>query len=236
MRTHGFAVEQYDGQLGSGLFIPQNAAMNPARRALATAAQLAANAELYEHTSSITEWPRCVTTATGTINARNIVVAVDGRLDAIFPKEVFPTLAVRTARLQMLATAPVAPLLPCPLYMNYGFDYAQQDHAGRLFIGGGRQHFTDNEWTYETSPTAEVQGYLEALASRLTDEPIEVTHRWAASVGFTTDGRPLCVEVDDRVVAVGGYSGTGNLVGPVAARAAVAWLVNKTPRPGYLTY
>ena len=61
-------------------------------------------------------------------------------------------------------------------------------------------------------------------------QPIEVTHRWAASVGFTDDGRPLCVEVDDGVMAVGGYSGTGNLVGPVAARAAVAWLVNKTPR------
>ncbi len=52
--------------------------------------------------------------------------------------------------------------------------------------------------------------------------PVEVTHRWAASVGFTADGRPLCTQVDDGVVAVGGYNGTGNLVGPVAARAAVA--------------
>ena len=30
-------------------------------------------------------------------------------------------------------------------------------------------------------------------------------------------------EVAPGVVACGGYSGTGNLVGPIAARAAVAW-------------
>jgi hypothetical protein len=34
------------------------------------------------------------------------------------------------------------------------------------------------------------------------------------------------------VVAIGGYSGTGNLVGPVAARAAVALALDGTP-PGY---
>lgn len=37
------------------------------------------------------------------------------------------------------------------------------------------------------------------------------------------------------MIAVGGYSGTGNLVGPVAARAAVALAVDGTPPPRYLT-
>ena len=233
MQTHGFAVEPYDGELGKGLFLPQDAAMNPARRTLATA-QLVADAQLYEHTPALQVTAHKVTTPAGTIIARHIVVAVDGRLDAIFPNEVFPNLTIRTARLQMLATTPVALRLPCPVYMNHGFDYAQQDRDGRLFVGGGRQLFTDDEWTHETSPTADVQHYLETLARRLSDQPIEVAHRWAASVGFTDDKRPLCVEVADGVMAVGGYSGTGNLVGPIAARAAVAWLTNKTPRPTYL--
>jgi hypothetical protein len=35
-------------------------------------------------------------------------------------------------------------------------------------------------------------------------------------------------------VAVGGYNGTGNLVGPVAARAAVARLLDGATPPGYL--
>jgi glycine/D-amino acid oxidase-like deaminating enzyme len=64
--------------------------------------------------------------------------------------------------------------------------------------------------------------------------PVAVTARWAASVGFTDDGRPLCTLADEGVVAVGGYNGTGNLVGPVAARAAVALAVDGTPPPAWL--
>jgi hypothetical protein len=39
--------------------------------------------------------------------------------------------------------------------------------------------------------------------------------------------------MDDGVVACGGYSGIGNLVGPVAVRAAVAWLVDGIRPPRY---
>jgi glycine/D-amino acid oxidase-like deaminating enzyme len=43
------------------------------------------------------------------------------------------------------------------------------------------------------------------------------------------------VRVADGVVAVGGYSGTGNLVGPVAARAAVALAMDGTLPPPYFS-
>jgi hypothetical protein len=46
------------------------------------------------------------------------------------------------------------------------------------------------------------------------------------------DGRALCAAVDDGVMAIGGYNGTGNLVGPVAARAAIAHLLDGSPVPG----
>ncbi len=39
-------------------------------------------------------------------------------------------------------------------------------------------------------------------------------------------------QVADGVVACGGYSGTGNLVGPVAARAAVHLLLDGVAPPG----
>ena len=63
--------------------------------------------------------------------------------------------------------------------------------------------------------------------------PVRVTHRWGASVGFTDDARPVCALVADGVVAIGGYNGTGNLVGPVAARAAVALACDGTPPPAW---
>ena len=132
----------------------------------------------------------------------------------------------------MLATAPVRRArLPCPVYGRWGYDYAQQLPDGRLFVGGGRDRFVDDEWTTRREPTAPVQAYIETR--RRADgrrRRCAVTHRWAASVGFTDDGRPLCTQVADGVVAVGGYNGTGNLVGPVAARAAVALALDGTRR------
>ena len=49
----------------------------------------------------------------------------------------------------------------------------------------------------------------------------------------STRGRPLCTEVLPHVVACGGYNGVGNLVGPVAARAAVALALDATAPPEY---
>jgi glycine/D-amino acid oxidase-like deaminating enzyme len=165
-----------------------------------------------------------------------VIVAVDGRLESLLPQ-----LAgrVRTARLQMLATEPVAPgRLPCPVYGRWGYDYAQQDAAGRLFVGGGRDRFEADEWTADTQPTAEVQSHIEHVATRMAGAPVHVTHCWAASVGFTPDGRPLCTHADGAdggVIAIGGYNGTGNLVGPVAARAAVALALDGTAPPPYFS-
>jgi glycine/D-amino acid oxidase-like deaminating enzyme len=126
-------------------------------------------------------------------------------------------------------------VLPCPVYTRWGYDYAQQDPSGRIFIGGGRDRFVDDEWTTDTHPTQPVQEWIESVATRLTGGPVPVTHRWAASVGFTADGRALCLPVDHGVVACGGYSGTGNLVGPVAARAAVALALDGIEPPAYFT-
>jgi gamma-glutamylputrescine oxidase len=234
LRKHGIAVERYDGELGTGLFLPDDASMNPARRAIGLATRLRGRAALHEHTRVTAVERGKVVTDRGTISAAAVVVAVDGRLDLLVP-----SLAgkVRTARLQMVATEPVrAGRLPCPVYGRWGYDYAQQDAAGRVFCGGGRDLFVADEWTHDAEPSAQVQGYIADLATRMAGEEVAVTHRWAASVGFTTwdghgDGRALCAAVDDGVMAIGGYNGTGNLVGPVAARAAVAHLLETTPVP-----
>ena len=231
LRAHGIAVEDYDGELGRGIFLPDDAAVNPAVRALSIAARLEHRAALHEHTRVSRIVAGEVSTALGMVRAPVIIVAIDGRLEQLVPR-----LAgrVRTARLQMLATAPLAPRLTCPVYGRWGYDYAQQGVDGRLYVGGGRDRFVEAEWTDSTRPTAPVQDWITHVADRMAGAPVTVEGRWAASVGFTPDGRALCVQVDDGVVAIGGYSGTGNLVGPVAARAAVALAVNGVEPPSYL--
>jgi gamma-glutamylputrescine oxidase len=231
MRAAGLAVERYAGPLGEGLFFPDDAQANPALRVVRTAERLAGRARLYEGTKVRAIRARSVVTDAGQVSAGLVVVAVDGRLELLLPQ-----LAdlVRTARLQMLSTTPVLTgRLPCPVYARWGYDYAQQDAAGRLYVGAGRDRFVDAEWTTDSQPTEPVQRYAEEVATRFAGQPVHVEARWAASVGFTEDGRALCLPVDDGMVACGGYSGTGNLVGPVAARAAVACLITGTPPPAY---
>ncbi|MDV6261852.1 NAD(P)/FAD-dependent oxidoreductase [Rhodococcoides yunnanense] len=233
LRENNIAVEEYSGELGHGIFLPDDAVMNPARRAVGMAAALAGRARLHEYTPAVGIEPGAVTTPTGVIRCDLILVAVDGRLECVLPQL---DGRVRTARLQMLATDPVAPgRLPCPVYGRWGYDYAQQDASGRMYVGGGRDLFAEEEWTFSGEPTARVQNYLGSLAELFAGEPVSVNARWAASVGFTADGRPLCCYVDDGVIAFGGYNGTGNLVGPVAARAAVALGLDAIEVPKYLS-
>jgi gamma-glutamylputrescine oxidase len=232
LREHGFQVEPYAGELGAGLYLPDDAVMNPAARALRSALSLGGRAQLYEQTRVSAVHPGRVVTERGTVHAGLVLVAVDGRLEALVPE-----LAglVRTARLQMLATAPMPPRLDCAIYGRWGYDYAQQVD-GRLFVGGGRDRFADDEWTWQAEPTPPVQGWIELVAARIAGEPVPVTHRWAASVGFTADGRPLIARIGPGLVACGGYSGTGNLVGPLTARAAVELALDETPPPGWARY
>ena len=220
MREHGIDVRRYEGELGAGLFLPDDAAMNPARRALALAARYSHQARLFEDSPVTAIGDGRIQTPGGAVSAGLVVVAVDGRLEVLLPE-----LAgrVRTARLQMLATEPVRPgRLPCPVYGRWGYDYAQQDQAGRLYVGGGRDQFVEQEWTPQDVPTEGVQAWIERVAARFAGGPVRVSHRWAASVGYTEDGRPVVAEARPGVIACGGYNGTGNLVGPIAARAAVA--------------
>ena len=220
MTEHGIAAQWYSGELGEGLYLPDDAAMNPARRALALAERYRAKAELFENSPVTAIESQLVRTAAGSVSAALVVVAVDGKLE-----QVLPELAgrVRTTRLQMAATEPVAAgRLPCPVYGRWGYDYAQQDAAGRLYVGGGRDADLAAEWTCSTEPTGTVQGWIDRIAVRFAGQPVTVSHRWAASAAYTEDGRPVVAEVRPGVVACGAYNGTGNLVGPMAARAAVA--------------
>lgn len=233
LSEHGIDVDAYDGELGRGIFLPDDAVTNPARSAIGLASMLTTDARLFEYSPAIAIRSGSVSTASGSVTAPIVVVAVDGRLDHVLPQL---SGRVATARLQMLATRPAPPRrLPCPVYGRWGYDYAQQSTDGRLYVGGGRDKFFDDEWTASTDPTDQVQHHIEAVAAAMAGRPVEVIGRWAASVGFTEDGRALCTEVDDCVIAIGGYNGTGNLVGRVAARAAVGRLLDGTTIPDYLS-
>ena len=71
----------------------------------------------------------------------------------------------------------------------------------------------------ETGTTSPVQDALERRFREVLGIEPSVTHRWAATAGYTADGLPILEEVRPGVWATGGYCGTGNLFGAACGRA-----------------
>jgi glycine/D-amino acid oxidase-like deaminating enzyme len=220
LRYCGFAAEPYAGPEGEGLLLPADGVMQPLRRVRAIARKLRQrDALLYEGSPVRKIVPGSVVTDKGTIFCDTVIVAVDGRLEQIFP-ELSPR--VRTARLQMLATAPAPEAgFTRPVYWRHGFEYWQQLPDQSIALGGFRDHGGGAEWTHSNEPTELIQGLLDEFLRGHLKVRAPVTHRWAASVAYTTDGLPVLEQMGDKVWAVGAYCGTGNIVGALSARAAV---------------
>lgn len=214
----GFPVERYAGPEGEGLLLPADGVTQPLARVRAMADKLRRReARLYERSPVRRLVEGAVVTEGGTVKCDTVIVAVDGKLEQVVPELQG---RVRTARLQMLATA-AAPEVSFsrPVYRRHGYDYWQQLPDGSIALGGFRDLAMEEEWTTSTATSAAVQEALERCLRDDLKVQAPVTHRWAASAGYTRDGLPILEEVRPKLWAVGGYNGTGNVVGPLSARA-----------------
>lgn len=224
MRQDGLPVEWYEGIEGRGLRIPTDGVFQPLRRCRALAQMVVANgARLFEHTTAIDIAGNVVQCAEGTIRCGAVIVAVDGRLERLLPELQG---RVRTARLQMLATAPTDEIRsPFAVYTRDGYEYWQQLADGGIALGGMRDRGGEGEWTDVAEPAEPVQSMLESWLREKLGVSAPITHRWAGAVGYTADGLPVFDEVRPGVWAIGGYSGTGNVVGAICGRAAARMVV-----------
>jgi glycine/D-amino acid oxidase-like deaminating enzyme len=225
MRADRLPAERYDGPEGRGILVPTDGAYNPLQRCRALAGQaISGGARLFENTAAITIRGDQVGTGGGRVRCSSVIVAVDGGLERVLP-ELTPR--VRTARLQMLATAPVLDLdVPRPVYRRWGFEYWQQLPDRRIALGGLRDRAGDGEWTDVAVSTDAVQCGLERVLREQLGVTEPVTHRWAGTVGYSPNGLPVIDEVRPRIWAAGGYSGTGNILGALCGRGLAQVIVN----------
>ncbi len=217
MRADNLPAEAYDGPEGRGILVHGDGTFQPLARCLdMAAAAVGDGALLFERSPVVDVSPGAVRTAAGRIAARHVVVAVDGALDTLLPEL---ATEVRTARLQMLATAPTRDVtVPRPVYARWGYDYWQQRPDGTIALGGARDVGGSAEWTHDTTTTVAVQDALERRLRERLGVQAPVTHRWAASVSYTPDDLPIVRDVRGGVWAIGGYSGTGNVIGSLLGR------------------
>lgn len=215
LREDGFAAELVERdelepalqRLGhAGCLVDHDGALQPARwiRALATDAE-AAGARIYENTRGEPGRP---------VKAAHTVIAADGALEGLVP-------SVRSRRLHMIATAPLSERVVSTLvYARYGYEYFQQTPDGRIALGGFSDLDGDASYTHEEDGNPEVWARLERyLHDELGLTGAHITHRWVGIVGFSEGDRPFAGQVEEGLYALGGYSGTGNLIGFIAGRA-----------------
>lgn len=218
LRDANFPAQWYDGPLGRGMLVADDAVIDPlARCRLEAGLVSSAGARLFEQSPAVALAPRAVETPDGVIRCRLTIVAVDGALASILPElegRAWPT------RLQMFASSPHPPgRLPHAISTRWGWDYLQQLPGGTIAFGGCRDVGGAAERTNDTTVSEPVQAALERRFTQVIGFPASVTHRWAATAGYTEDGLPVLGQVRPGVWATGGYSGTGNLFGAACGRA-----------------
>ena len=173
-----------------------------------------------------------LTTPRGMVRAARVVLAVNAWLPQILPEA---EEWVRPVRAQVLATAPVDPLYEWPVYASHGYLYWRQRPDGRLIVGGYRHLDPAAEVGYPLVLHAKIQGRLEELAGRIAGGPVEVTHRWAGTMGFSPDHLPFVEEVEPGVHVVGGYSGHGVALTAALAEVLARHLTTGVPIPPILS-
>jgi glycine/D-amino acid oxidase-like deaminating enzyme len=225
LREDGFDVIEYSGTDEQGLLFPSDGVFQPLARcrALARIPRFERRTRLYESSPVRTISAGLVETDKGRVRCDHVLVLVDGNLDLLLPE-----VPLRTVRLQMLATEPLgrdvhesAEFLR-PVYYRDGYEYWQLLESGRLALGGFRDVGGAEEETRSTEPSERVQAALERFLRTKLGIDAAITHRWAASVGYTQDALPYLGEVRQGVWAAGGYNGTGNVIGALCARQLVS--------------
>jgi glycine/D-amino acid oxidase-like deaminating enzyme len=150
-----------------------------------------------------------VRTPNGTASARHLVLCTNAWSPELAP-ELRPIIVAR--RGQMLATAPLErEVAGMPTYAHYGYHYWRQLPDRRLVIGGWRDLDLDGETGYGIDPSEKIQAAIEGGLKELVPEGAAIEYRWAGTMGFARDGRPLVGWLDaaHHLAICGGFTGHG---------------------------
>ena len=174
-----------------------------------------------------------IRTDMGTVRAARVVVATNSEARVLLGGDVAP---VRPVRAQALAAfVDPAPAWRRCVYATRGGDYWRPLPGGRVLLGGLRRLAKPREATRSMDPSRTLQRALDAFLRRLVGRGarIEVTHRWAGTMGFTKDGLPRIGVVPGRprVHVLAGCNGHGMGWAPGFAEALASSLIGGAALP-----
>lgn len=142
-----------------------------------------------------------------------------------FTAKLFPEIALAPGRGQVLVTEPL-PKLPFKgtFHIDEGYLYFR-DLNNAVLLGGGRNHYKNEETTTKLQTTAKVQDFLEKFLREviLPHYPaVKIRKRWSGIMGFRAEGLLPLIRLQDARIALGvGMNGMGVAAGSeVGARVA----------------
>jgi glycine/D-amino acid oxidase-like deaminating enzyme len=170
-------------------------------------------ARLFEHSAVIgARWEGGLwetRTGNGRVRSRALVLASNA-----YAPQLCPGLAsiIQPRRGQMISTAPIAHVISTrPVHTRWGHRYWRQLADGRLVIGGWRDVDPDAETGFDEQPTPRIQQAIEHGIADLAPEGVAIEHRWAGTMGFSRDGRPLVgwLDTQHHLAICAGFTGHG---------------------------
>ncbi len=146
------------------------------------------------------------------VHADEVVLATNSYTPLLLRQ--LPQGAIVPARGQILATEPVAPILPLAWGNNFDKEYGRQVPGGPIICGGFRRlDEQEGLGLYEERVTLPV---ISGIGKRLTGlfpalAGVRVVRMWAGIMGFTPDGLPLIgrTGIMDGLTIVAGFNGGG---------------------------
>lgn len=143
-----------------------------------------------------------------------------------------PQGSIVPARGQILATEPVAPILPMAFGNNFDKEYGRQAPAGPVICGGFRRlDEQEGLGLYEERVTLPV---ISGIGKRLVQlfpvlSTVRVMRCWAGIMGFTPDGLPLIgrSSILDGLTIAAGFNGGGFAWGAATGKIIADELTGK---------
>lgn len=164
------------------------------------------------------------------VHAEEVVLATNSYTPLLLRQ--LPKGAILPARGQILATEPVAPILPLAWGNNFDKEYGRQVPGGPIICGGFRR-LDEQEGLghYEERVTLPV---ISGIGKRLIGlfpalRGVRVVRCWAGIMGFTPDGLPLIgrTNIMQGLTIVAGFNGGGFSWGAINGKIVADMITGK---------
>jgi gamma-glutamylputrescine oxidase len=239
--------EEMAGMLGTsryhGGFLDTEAAhLHPLRLALGIGrAAVSAGVRVFERSRVSALAPGRVTTGRGNVEADHVILACNGYLDGLAPRVARRSMPINNF---VIATEPLGEdrartLIRdnvCVCDTKFVLNYYRFSPDHRLLWGGGEGYGR----RFPRDLAGLVRGKMLEVFPQLAD--VRITHAWGGTLAITASRFPAFQRLDDRTLAISGWSGSGihmaTMGGRVAAEAVAGRMENwdllaRMPTPAF---